>query len=109
MSGEGMSERMGMGGRRRTMIEEAPDVALPQPVASLVQEHDVGWGVGPLEPDPAPLEVPANGIDRRLAERHLPHFRSLAQYRHRRLAQVEIVVAEPAELGHPQPAAVEQL
>lgn len=40
--GEGVSERVRMGRRRRASVEEPPDVARPQAVAASVEEHGVG-------------------------------------------------------------------
>src|SRR3954447_17023738 len=65
MSGEGVAKGVGMGRRRRPVVEDAADVAWSELVAPQVQEHRVGRRVGPLEPAPALAEVPGEGFDRR--------------------------------------------
>src|SRR5439155_2855437 len=57
VGGEGVPQGVGMGGRHRAVVEDAADVSRAQRVAPQVEEHRVGWRVGPLEPAPATVEV----------------------------------------------------
>jgi hypothetical protein len=96
VGGERVSKRMRMSGRRRPPIEEASNIARPEPPTFLVQEHRVGGRVGSRNDAAAMIEPLTQRIACWLAQRHHSLFRALPPDHDPPTGDVEILGAQAA-------------
>src|SRR5690242_14191518 len=67
MGGEGVAQGVGVGGRRGAVVEDAPDVPGPEPVAPQIEEYGVRGRMRPLEPAAPVIQISLHSLDRRRA------------------------------------------
>ena len=110
----GVPQGMGMGRRVCVMIQDPLYVARPEAVAAQVHQQGHRVAVGPLAQTPR-IELVAATVapggeqcHRRLAEGHSAGLGTLADHLDVGAAGPDGATVEPAELGDPQAAAVEQ-
>jgi hypothetical protein len=110
--GERVAQRVGMGGRRRSAIEDATHVARCQAAAPLVEEQRVVVG-RPLRPNrhvrPTVEEPRAHCIGGWGRQGYSALTATLAPYGDHARPDGNVAAVERAELGHAQPTAVQQL
>jgi len=94
-------------------VEQTPDVSCAEGATPAVEKDRFARLArligGRGESRPAPRQPGHEGVRGRLADGDAALTRSLAPHRDHPVADVEVTVAEATQLGHPQPAAVEQL
>lgn len=106
VGGEGVSEGVGMGRTGGSAIDDASDVAWSEGMQSPIHECG-GRGVDKRGADNVDPRRQRRCC--RLADRDDALFVSLAPDRHDLATPIPSAVGEPAQLGDPQPRAVEQL
>ena len=115
VGGETVTERMGMGENGRAAIDDAPNVAGGQPLATGVAEQlrpAAGGQVGRTVADELGLgacDVCPECRHRSVPDRHQALLGALAQDAGQAALKVEIAQVDAAQLRHPQPGAVQQL
>src|SRR5450759_5386390 len=103
--------RRGVAGNRRRKdrpVEDAPHAAVRQTAGTRVQEHDLGVLRGGYE-SRSRLQPGAERRGGGLAERHDALLAPLPHRAHLPDGEIDVLEAQPHELGHAEPRRVEQL
>ena len=104
-----VTQRMRVGGHRRPPVDDAADVARPEPERPAVQEDGTGRAVGSCDDRTALVEPSPERLGTARVHGYPPFLGTLSHHRHRARAQVHAGAVEPAELRHAEAGSVEQL
>jgi hypothetical protein len=109
VSGKAVAQRMRVGGRHGSAVEEAAHVAGTEAPPETIEEKRVGRTVGEGELCSSVSDPSFHGYRRRQADRDLPLFGSLPPDGDEQASYIDIADTEPAQLGDAKAGTIEQL
>jgi hypothetical protein len=109
MGCEAVPQRVRVRRRRRSAVEEAPDVSWAQAPSTTVEKHGIAGTVSPDQALAAPADPCLHGGGGRRADRDLSLLGTFSPHRDQPAVRINVTKAQSAKLGHPEAGAVQQL
>jgi hypothetical protein len=109
VGGEAVPQGVRVRRNRRSTVQKPPDITGTKSPACSIQEYRLRRGLGADKVDPAALHPLADRLGAELVHGNTALPTPLAPHRDHPAFDVYIAGVQPAQLGHPEPRAVEEL